>query len=1374
MKEQPELEDQKLLLYKNILKWLKHYKDENLKWSEHAKLEYYLGNPQPLLNLDKDWLITSYLECRDENQIQNLLDLATEAAFKSKDFKKVIFFGEISLRFKNRLYNLWDENLHKIWVTSFRNNAETFIKYPDFSRLTHYQLKEVLIALKERGIVNEIPEAAFDRINILFQDRDMQTYDIAISWLEVLLNFENVSNERIFKFLKQFRKEDRSELYFAFYIKKILENRDRFDFRLTALFKSKLTDPEKKSLGRVLVQHDLKNGRFEWRKRIENYPLQSDDTIKVYNYLYNKNLVFEMSLNSRHEFAERYNYAADNLKAKELYFNHFSTALFLTLSNQTEQIRYWLKIEDTDKQTQLLKAILLMGQRIGECCLKKSPIVITEILLPLKTVPELDFYKDHSLYEIRRSVIPKIIDEVIWLAHIFNTHHCFDNEIQIEEIETLVSHPWYYQSHLFELLHEHKAKLSPKAFSFFAEKELEKLSNKLDEFKYKTETMANLAILAADLKNSESLKLLLFHAAENLIAYGNHKDMLLYDILLGTEKLYNAGSGKHKELLRRIAPFVYHIDELTDGDETGSFIYDYASQLGKSDVSALYNFYLWSLRKRDYYLSERLFGEILYTLDFSDKIGRAIGSTAVGDAPYYELTKIASEDPLAREVLHDIHNSLGRIDFGRETEEERTRLDNDNNDSDETYLNVQPQILRNHLITSTYSKYEKSFFILSWAKIWFNKTPSDRKQLITVLKDIIEQDYLEAEHELLDFLYPFALSIDREFAFKCICWAQSNSGSWSSDYFSRPEEVRGRWKKVINDFPLRLNEFFEISVNNSGLRYSKNGRKNYSISAPKTIQFFIDAGQMKRAEETAGYFLDILPSLFPNVNLPEPEFYETDSQIELFDILLLRLEWLSPIVKERAAKQIITILSEDVSGSYHQKYFAWLKMQTLESKACEGLMILLISAQSENSNSKNHITKKNLGDLLSLRCMATDLIATSIGKVLNIPFEFHPPLYMSMSFGLDSRTKPEFEALVGFNLPLVYLNYIEELQENSPYEIWSCWNTLFNDYCNEYELTYAREDERYMNEYNKLMIGRATIFAEILRSTFFRLLDYLYNQNIITIFDLFKYTVANFTIDPSVWNIHLGSRPSWWPQLKGYPKLKYDEEPPELNMDIEKLLSSVENIQVLSLNTALPNAEYFYHGDYFYGLEILPFAFSGEWDCQVEASQIYHRLKINAGNWYPGIKDMRDFGVFSNKLKFHNPIGKAMINGSEIIPLVAPVRSNGNMFQYYRSFYPCRLLTPIIKRNLDLKMDENCLNYTRGDKILGYYQDFLDGLRDASDMAELLPYNTYLTLDKTYLRDFLKEENLNLGYAIKKTLYTKNKYGRSEDFDRREVYFISR
>lgn len=1377
MKEQPELGEQRLLLYRNIRSWLTDYNDENLKWSELAKIEYYLGDPLPLLSLDKDWLVKSYLECRDEDQIQNLLDLATEAAFKNYDFKKVIFFGEMSSRFEKRLYSLWDENLHKIWVTSFRNNPRVSIKYPDFSRLTYYQLKELLIALKDRGMINEIPDAAIDSVDMLFQDRDTQTNEIVKSWLEVLLNFESISDQRIMRFLKQFRKGNRSASYFAFYLEKILENKDRFGARLKALFRTKLTDQENKSISSVLIRDDLKNGRFDWKKKLEAYSPSDNYAANIYRYLFNRDIAFKMSLNARNEFAEKYDYGTESSSSKALCFNHFYNALFLTLSGQNQEIQLWLTIKDTDKQTQVLKAILQMGERLGECCIKKTPVVIANVLQPLEAIPELDFYKDHSLFELRRSVLPVIIDEVIWLAHVFNKHHHFNTEIQITEIEVLIQHPWYYQSHLFGLLHEHRAKLSAEAFQYFAQQELKKLNDELVEFKDKTEKMINLAILAAELKNTESLNLLLYRAAEHLIAYGNHKDMLLYDILLGIDKLNNTESKKGKELLRCIAPYVYHIDKLTDGDETGSFIYDYSSQLAKVDVPTLYNFYLLSLRNRDYYLSESLFGDILHTLDFSDRLSRAISNTAVGDSPYSDLTKIASEDLLAKEVLSNIHNSLGKIDFSREQEDERASSNKNKKEPDETYLMVQPQDLENHLssihVKSTFRQYERSSFILNWAKLWLAKPESDKRELIAVLKGIVEQDFLEVEHALLDYLYPFALTIDREFAFKCICWAQSNSGSWASDYFSRPEEARARWMKVITDFPLRLMEFFNNSINNSGLRYSKTGRKNYSISAPKTIQFFIDAGQIPMAEEIVGYYIDLLPSLFPNVNLPEPEFYKIDAEVELFDILLKRLEWLSPVVKERAAKQIVAILSEDKTGIYHEKYFEWLKIQSLESKACEGLIILLLSVQTKNIHSKKHITGANLGALLNVRCMATDLITEAIGNVLDITFRYTLHAYVSMSFGNISRSKAEFEELVGTNLPLIYLNYIEELQETSPYEVWSCWNTLFDDYCYEHELEYTRDDERYLNDFNKVMMGRATIFAEILRSTFFKLLDYLHYEGAITIQDLFRYTIANFTIEPSVWNLNLGTKPIWWPKLEEYPKLKYDEEPPELHIDIEKLLSSTENSQLLSLNIILPHTDYFYHSDYFYGLEILPFAFSGECNKEAEPSVIFRELEINSGIWYPEVTNMRNFGVFSNELKFYSAKGSVVINGSEVIPLVAPVRSlNTNMFQYYRAFHRCRLLTPIIKEGLHLRIDHDRLSYFKEDNTFGYYQDFLDGLRDASDMPGLLPYNTFLILDKAYLVDFLKDKNLNLGYAVKKTLYTKNKDGRSLDVDKKDKYIL--
>jgi hypothetical protein len=1374
MSEQPELKQQQLILYKSIRNWLNTCNDESLKWSELSKIEYYLGNSDPILSIDKEWIIQSYLQCREENQIQNLIDLATRAAFEAKNFKKSIFYGEASLRFERRSHNLWDDNLQKIWVTSFKNNSDIFIKYPDFSVLTYYQIKELLIALKERGMINEIPEEAVDRINILFQDRNNDTGSIAKAWLEVLLHFEDSSDQRITNFIKQFRKGDRSDIYIVHYVTKILENQERFGHRLSALFKSKLTDLEKKAISEVLIEHDLRMGIFQWKRKLKTFPVEEDYNHKIYIYLSEKLLPDGAKLAERGEFSEKYDYASDNKGGKTLCIDHFFTSLLLSLKQELQPIDSWLRIKKNDKQTQLLKALLRIGKKIGTDFYQKLSITVSDVLSPLDNIDTLDFYKDHSLYELRRSVMPRIIDEVIWLAHVFNKHNGFNEELSIEEIKMLSTHPWYYQGNLFELLHTKKAKLSTEAFSYFAQQELDKLEDELIDFKDKTERMVNLAILAADLKNSETLNLLLYRAAENIIAYGNHKDMLLYDILLGMKRLINVEPEKGRRLLRQISPYVYHIDKLTDGDETGSFIYDYSSQLALADVHSLYNFYFLAISNREYYLSESLFANILSTLDFTDPISRSVAATAVGDSPYDTLKDIATKDPGALEVLTDIQSCLGDIGYERRPDENDNNSIKGNPKADEDCAKVKAEDLEEHLrivgTASKFRKYEKSNFLLNWSKYWLVRPEADVKQIITVLKLVIQDSFAQTEHELLDFIYPFAKTVDRDFAFHCICWAHSNSGSWASDYFASPEQAHERWKKVIADFPLRKDEFFILSVNNSGMKYSKTKKKNYIFTPPKAIQFFIDSGEINKAEAIMQHYIDALPSLFPNVKLPEPEFYTMDIQIDPFDLLIKRMEWLSPIVKERAAKQLISILSNDIDGRYHVRYFAWLNGLFLESRACEGLIILLLSTQQKSSFSRKYVTKANLGGLLSLRCMATDLICGSIGYELGISFKFAQTAYAAMSFGSLSRTKDEFDELVGRNLPVVYIRHLEELQENCPFELWSCWNMLFDDYCDEHELKYKRDDETYNNDFNRVMIGRSTIFTEILRSTFFRLLDYLYSEKLIGMQEAFGYNVDNFTIEPSLWSVCLSKKPAWWPEAKNTHKLRYNHEPPQLELDLEKLLFNDGKEQLLSLHGNIPHMDNFYHSDYFYGLAILPFASSKKLDHGQNAREIFRELEINSGIWYPGVRDMRNFGTYTNELRFIPPKTTSRFG---TIPLLATVKGlNINMLQYYRSFFPTMMLSQIIKGTLNLKINDGHLRYFDKAKIVGSYMDFLDGLRDSSDTPDILPYGSFFTLDKGYLSKFLSDRKLNLSFAVKKTLYTKDSSSRTSERNEKNEYLI--
>lgn len=65
-----------------------------------------------------------------------------------------------------------------------------------------------------------------------------------------------------------------------------------------------------------------------------------------------------------------------------------------------------------------------------------------------------------------------------------------------------------------------------------------------------------------------------------------------------------------------------------------------------------------------------------------------------------------------------------------------------------------------------------------------------------------------------------------------------------------------------------------------------------------------------------------------------------------------------------------------------------------------------------------------------------------------------------------------------------------------------------------------------------------------------------------------------------------------------------------------------------------------------------------------------------------------------------------------------------------------KLLTPIIKDELELQIDSNRLSYIHNGTTVSYYPDFLDGLRDSSEASSPLPYNNYLLIDNDYLVGF--------------------------------------
>lgn len=1353
MGNQPELKEQQAALYLTLREWLKNPSQERLRWSEYAKIEFYLGNPDPLMALDKDWIISSYLDCRDEHQIQKLLDLACRAAFEYNQPEKIVYFSILSSYFSAREYNL-SETLDPLWSTAFRAKSDLYVSYPDFTNLSHYQIKEILIHLKGQGLIEDIPDEAIDRMNLLFRDHSINNDNLVTNWIEVLVAFSKDGVGRIFNFLKQFRDSGESAKYLAFYVKQVLEvEGDNLNF-VRSVLKLKLIASERKKIIGVLMQIDMRSGRYRWRDLIQKTMGSGSGLANYYTLFSGLGPVQPKALPLPDVFPDEYEYhgSAKGAESIALYEGIFDAAYFSVIAGEKRAVNKWLNKPSERWPVQLAKVVIRIAVTLAERFSDASRIKLSDIFLFFDDLRKLDFSHDFKIYELKRAIIPYVIDKAIWLVQLTNIRNHKNAELTKPEFDLLYHHHWYYRSRMFDLVKEDSILISEDALSSFLDQELNRLRNDLIHFGDKAKEMMDITLLYKDFQNGIHLPRLLRLTAENMLAYGYHKDMFMYNILHGLEILMENRSPNIGNYLNRIMPYVYHIERLTDGDETRHFISKFYALVANYDTQLLYNFYFHRLDTREYIDSDQLWGHVVPTLNLNDPVAVALANTAIDHSGYTALiTDI--EKPGVSNVVASIRSKFGALDYSVKEKESTSYAREDAKDS--SHLQVKPGQLWCHLSVrkdrGDFTRYDDKGFLSRWVGYWLKRDGSDTKKILNEVKSVLADKPWDYGKEILEIMYPYALKSDKNLAFQLLCWQMICVGGWNSNYMTPMKDARPIWQQVVEAFPQRLDEFYTYTITHSGLRYGDD--LDYSQPMPKSIQFFADAGQLDRAEQLMSHYLDGLSGLFPNISLPVLEFWNAPKSIQPIHLLLRRLEWMSPLVRCRAAEGIADLLILDQSAEIHEQFYKWLKSCTLESIACNGLMVILRSLRNRSSYTFKHLGQFRIGGLLTVRCMATDLLLQRIADLLGVQFYLDIPHIIQLSSEQPEIDMEHFKKLIGRNLTVSYLDFLDSLEEDSPFPVWQAWLCMYKERCDEMRLVYESEDERYENQGQSVMVGRNTIFAEILKSTFFVILDGLYDMGFIDYGTLFRLTLKNLPVDPSVWSISPGQQPVWWPVFE-MPLLKSGDEYPEIEEPITESFSNTGDQTVLSMRATYFNGDDFYSAETYCSQEIIAFAYPTDNLPRIGADQIF-RAVSNSGFYYPKINSPSNFGVLDNDIVFH---GEQVCRGN-IQPLSARLNIyTHHIWEHFRIFEAFKLLHPFLTEHLDMKVAKNSVDYSHEGQVIAKSADFMSGLRDTMNPhVRLIPYSSYLTINTVYLNDVLRAKGLAMAYVVKEEFMYKDK-----------------
>jgi hypothetical protein len=1356
MNNQPELKEQQTALYFTLREWLKLPAQEELRWSEAAKVEYYLGNPEPLLAYDNNWIINSFLECRDQHQIVKLLDLATKAAFEFDRPDKVIYFSTVSFYFENRAYNL-SETLSELWSTSFQSQTNLKISYPDFSTLSHYQVKEILIALKNKGMIDEIPEEAKERIDDLYRLNNFEEHDnITNDWIEILHAFPSNGLKSIFSFLKQFRKPGTSASFYTVYTRFLINHASPQIGQIQELLKLKLTAEEREGIFSVLKKSDMITGVYFWRDTISRSRRNSDPGQSYYGIFSGLQQPAPSVLPGFNAFPDEETYQGSDKSAEmiKLYQNTFDTAYFNTLAGADHTVKKFLAKPSEHWTVQLAKITVLIATEIAGKFSGDKRIQLDDILSNFRDLAELDFSHDFKIYEIRRSVIPSVIDKVVWLIQVTNKRNGYEPGLDKEELDYLFHHPWYYQHRIFELIKSKMALVSEKALTHFKDQELGRLGAEISPFNDKAKRILELALLYKNFEEGLHLKGLLEQSARNILSYGHHKDITLHNILQGLDILIKSGSTQAGNYIRQVFPYVYHIEKLTDGDETGTFISEYYLLLAQYDTKLLRNFYFHRLQTREYLDSELLWGSVVKTLDLNDPIAKAVAYTAIDFSGHTSLQDRIQEQP-AQQVLSKITAKFGDIDHSREEREPSPRAPR----TTKVYpvYKIIPGTLQEE-----YQKLEAKgehapvdiwYFLNRWAEYWLKKQATNPEPLLQEIIQVLGDEPWGFGTQILPIIFPYALKVDKKLAFDCLCWQMIAVSGWAGGYMTADEDAQDVWSLVLKHFPESLDHFYTWTVSHSGCRHSDELR--YAHPMPKSILFFTDTGQTEKAEKHMEYHLDTLAGLFPNVDLEVPDFWNEPAEIEPMDILLKRFEWMSPLVRSMAGEQTAALLQEDHSGKIHHSFYTWLKSIEFESMACQGLLLILKSLRKNDSRTYYHLDQQKLGSLLRIRCMATDLLMNRIADLLGVKLAPSLPLYTHLSLQKPTMDLEHFKRIIDRNVTLSYLDFLEQLEEKASFSVWRAWLSMFRDRCNTLGLKYERDDIEFENRGQSVIVGRSTIFAEIVKSTFFNILDYMYHEGKLPYGLFYHMTLKNLPVDPSVWSVQPVLQPKWWPTWT-MPTLKSGDEYPELPNLNPSYGPDQQQHTILSCQMVYCDAENFYHAKSFAVQRRRAFAYHKGKPPKIKSDQLFSILEHDSF-LYPEIDAPQNFGLLDNELGYMDRNRGQMHSQLVSLSLQVDIGTH-HIWEHYRLSNPLRLLHPLLSIDMNLEILESGIGYFSHSKCIAEAGDFMTGYQDTKNpRLRVDPHQNYLMIDTTFLKQKLEQNGLSIAYLLKEEFYIKDK-----------------
>ena len=1353
LKNRPEFEQQKNIIKTNVKNWLEKSQYDYLKWAELRIIEYELGNSDPLLQIDRRWLIEAICYPCNANQISNQMKLAARAAFEKDDFGRALQISYLHTYYLNS--NVLAEDAEElIWREALQHNAKIF-DYINLKLLPIATLPTLVKLADTQGntlVIKEITEILIEQIDTQ-EYRQNTVPRITATLLGVLPYDRQHIVKNIYKYIIQFRDLEIADILFGIYARQLifLEQKEK----LEELFKLELTEPEK---GKVLIEcvnYGYANKAFVASKYFEEkdeLPLQC----QLYKLLKDKTAASLPPLPQYDVFPQtiqEYD-TGERAKFRNLFYQQFLTGLLYSIAGRQEDTEKWIKAAPDFWPAQAVSHLLKASIKIA-ADISQSKIPYIDLFASFSELTPLMWPENRDTLSFQHAfndAIGQIVRDIILFKRFLS-----DNvQIQLKDYENITAKAHFFSKNDFLniILDDNGDLLSQDLYKLIRDENVRNLSTSINHLSDRAKDYANLSKLAYLYDDIESSQLFLSKAADNLLGYGNHKDIYLFDVLEAIEFCARSGTDKKKinDWVTRVIPLIDNAGEYTDGDETNHLPFELADLLATNNPSLLYKYYYWSADQEELYHAEDLFKYVLKSFTFSTDEEIVLASTALDKDSLLQLKIIAKNSPDALKALDIIQSYLGEINYSEDEKNSYPAIKKPAYD----YSKVSPDHLLNHLGTAFENRWERDNYLIGWLDHWLEK--NSRENIYRILKQVIDKFSIQTlSGELLDVIYPLAYEFDNGAAFDILCNAQINDHGWQR-YWTDKKKAEGRWKFIKDKYSRRHLEFFQKST-------------NYHVPLSRGVEFLLLFDDLENAEAITEASVQFAQSLMANLNLPSPEWLQLPREIDGLDILIQRLLWPSPLIRERAATGIANLFCTSKGReSTFRKLLLWIQQQKMESAIAIGLLPIIKAFYIvKNRNDLDYIKLQEIVDSIQINSVVIEKLIEELTHFTNTRTTNLPTYKIIDQCPTNYLTSTFFSKYIKTFLAPIYMQRAVTIERRSGKPFIKQWAFIADSICKDAGIILNANQVYYYgrSEHDEFLLGFSSKISEVYRSAFLRVLQHFYKNGDISEDFYLEYAYATLPVELSKWKILPGRVPKWWPQLKQAPKSDGAEQPVvpiTFTNPLEKLIEPMEEKLIVAAEGAIQPSGNWASSDPMHTFLLIAFGYKVVGSQLPTAEEIAEKISYSPSLATIPSRTVRPFNFLEDNENYLSVRGEALrIKDMIIYPLVARERDLCiALWQYFRDYDATFNLNQPLLQNLQVVINKNNWHLRNKNKeIMATYTDFLEGLKERYDRDMPLPHGQYLTTNKAFLDEWLTSNNLRLGYMLK-IVYRSRQYSHEE------------